>query len=239
MAQDWTAIIKTDDFALAQGTREYVQAIKNCWLHTYLRPTMSTFSSSPSTSAKGSTSNSRRRWLSLAKPALGVALAMAALTPGQAQAVVVNVDGQDWDVTTFSGGYYENSSKFETPANGGVMPWWNNHDLAYSFTAAVSSSLGDEGPYFAYYTDPTAFGGVGVINQLIYNSSHPMTIFGAGKAGIGPGYGGHSAWAQATPYASPAAVPGPLPALGVAAGFGFSRKLRKRINRSAITLASA
>jgi len=200
---------------------------------------MSTLSSSPSTSAKGSNSNSRRRWLSLAKPALGVALAMGVLTAGQARAVVVNVDGQDWDVTTFSGGYYENSSKFETPANGGVMPWWNNINLAGTFTAAVSSSLGDEGPYFAFETDPTAFGGVGVINQLIYNSSHPMTIFGAGKAGIGPGYGGPQAgWAQATPYTSPAGAPGPLPALGAAAAFGFSRELRKRIKGSTNTSAS-
>jgi hypothetical protein len=200
---------------------------------------MSTLSSSPSTSAKGSNSNSRRRWLSLAKPALGVALAMGVLTAGQARAVVVNVDGQDWDVTTFSGGYYENSSKFETPANGGVMPWWNNINLAGTFTAAVSSSLGDEGPYFAFETDPTAFGGVGVINQLIYNSSHPMTIFGAGKAGIGPGYGGPQAgWAQATPYTSPAGAPGPLPALGAAAAFGFSRELRKRIKGSTNASAS-
>jgi len=209
-------------------------------ISTYLKPTMSSFSSSPSTSAKSRTSNPRRHWLSLAKPALGVALAMGALTAGQAQAVVVNVDGQDWDVTTFSGGYYENSSKFETPANGGVMPWWNNINLAGKFTAAVSSSLGDEGPYFAFETDPTAFGGVGVINQLIYNSSHPMTIFGAGKAGIGPGYGGPQAgWAQATPYTSPAAAPGPLPALGAAAAFGYSRKLRKRIKRNTNTGSGA
>jgi len=201
---------------------------------------MSFFSSSPSTSTKSSTSNPRRHLLSLAKPALGVALAIGTLTAGQAQAVVVNVDGQDWDVTTFSGGYYENSSKFETPANGGVMPWWNNINLAGTFTAAVSSSLGDEGPYFAFETDPTAFGGVGVIYQLIYNSSHPMTIFGAGKAGIGPGYGGPQAgWAQATPYTSPAAVPGPLPLFGAAAAFGFSRKLRKRIKSSTNAISSS
>jgi hypothetical protein len=207
-------------------------------ISTYLRPTMSSFSSSPSTSAKSSTPNPRRHRLSLAKPALGVALAMGVLTAGQARAVVVNVDGQDWDVTTFAGGYYENSSKFETPANGGVMPWWNNINLAGTFTAAVSSSLGDEGPYFAYYTDPTTYGGVGTIGVFIYNSDHPMTIFGAGKHGIGPGYGGHSAWAQATPYTSPAAAPGPLPALGAAAGFGYSRKLRKRIKLSTNTSAS-
>jgi hypothetical protein len=33
-----------------------------------------------------------------------------------------------------------------------------------------------------------------------------------------------------TPASSPASVPGPLPALGAAAAFGYSRKLRKRIH---------
>jgi hypothetical protein len=49
---------------------------------------------SPSSSAKGRTSNPdrRRRWI---KPALGVALAMGVLTAGQAQAFVVTVGGQD------------------------------------------------------------------------------------------------------------------------------------------------
>jgi hypothetical protein len=42
-------------------------------------------------------------------------------------------------------------------------------------------------------------------------------------------------YAQATQVSSPPAadVPGPLPALGAAAAFGYSRKLRTRINRSA------
>ena len=66
---------------------------------------MSTFNFSPSSSAKGSSSNPHRRspWSSLAQPALGVALAMGVLTAGQAQALVVNVAGQAWDVTTFTG----------------------------------------------------------------------------------------------------------------------------------------
>jgi len=67
---------------------------------------MSPFSSSPSTSAKGDNSNPNPRCSSLKKSALLTAMAVGALTAGQAQAVVVNVDGQDWDVTTFSGGYY-------------------------------------------------------------------------------------------------------------------------------------
>ena len=170
-------------------------------------------------------------------------MAMGALAAGQARAVIVNVEGQDWDVTTFTGGYYENSSKFETAANGGLMPWWNNQGLASLFATTVWSSLGDPGPYFAYATDPTTYGGVGTITQFIYESSRCPSctkVFGAGTHGLGPGYGGpKEGWAQATPYTSPAAVPGPLPALGAAAAFGFSRKLRKRIKCSTKTGSGA
>jgi hypothetical protein len=48
-----------------------------------------------------------------------------------------------------------------------------------------------------------------------------------------------TAWTQATPLTSSTApVPGPLPALGAAAAFGFSRKLRKRIRRSPNAVSS-
>lgn len=36
-------------------------------------------------------------------------------------------------------------------------------------------------------------------------------------------------------YTAPAPVPGPLPLFGAAAAFGFSRKLRKRIQESRLT----
>jgi hypothetical protein len=69
--------------------------------------------SSPSPSAKGSTSNAdrRSRWALLAKPTLGVVLAMGVFTAGQAQAMAVNLgeqDEQDWNMTTFSGTYNDN-----------------------------------------------------------------------------------------------------------------------------------
>jgi hypothetical protein len=66
--------------------------------------------SSPSASAKGSTSNAdrRSRWALLAKPTLGVALAMGVLTAGQAQAMVVNLGGQDLEVIPFTGTYSNN-----------------------------------------------------------------------------------------------------------------------------------
>ena len=63
--------------------------------------------------------------------ALGAAAALAAisLSPGSAQAFVVNVGGVQYDVTTFTGTYNDNISKFETAANGGVMPWWGGGGL--------------------------------------------------------------------------------------------------------------
>ena len=85
--------------------------------------------------------NCRPRWATLVKPALGIALAMGVLTAGQAQAFVVNVNGQNWDLTTFTGPNDSNVSKFATPANGGAMPWWGQAALAGQFANAVRSNL--------------------------------------------------------------------------------------------------
>jgi hypothetical protein len=216
---------------------------------------MSTFNFSPSSSAKGSSSNPRRRspWPSLAQPALGAALAMGVLTAGQAQALVVNVAGQAWNVTTFTGSYNDNTSIFIQPTapDWGAMPWWGNSSLATQFATAVGDSLltlnsiptspagdADVGPLFAYSVehvmpnDSSAF----QISYSIAATDFPNTsIFNFSADN-------HSSfiWAQATldNTSSPASVPGPLPALGGAAAFGFSRKLRKRIKRSTNTVFS-
>ncbi len=80
----------------------------------------------------------------LPKLALSAAAALAAisLSPGSAQAFVVNVGGQDWDVSTFTGTYDANTSKFALPANGGVMPWWGSRVLVSQFTSSVGSNFG-------------------------------------------------------------------------------------------------
>ena len=209
-------------------------------ISTYLRPTMSSFSSSPSISAKSSKSNLRRRcrWSLLARPALGVALAMGALTAGQAQAIIVNVNGLLYDVTTFTGTYNDNPSKFATAANGGVMPWWGNSSLAYDFALAVRSSLGywhpndypDNGPDFAYGYDDTQHGHA--LPGWWWNGNFNF-VGSSGQRTFD-----NTVWAQVAP-ASSAAVPGPLPALGAAAAFGYSRKLRKRIKCSTKTGSGA
>ena len=166
--------------------------------------------------------------------AVGAAVAGLALSAGQAKALVFNVGGQDYDVTTFTGSYNDNVSKFATSANGGVMPWFGwpleTGNLARSFAVAVGNSFGamnltdypnslggyGVGPFFAYSVDS--------IHARAYPESS-LTAFVLGNFQV------HT-YAQATligPTGGTASVPGPLPILGLAAAFGFSRKLRKRI----------
>jgi hypothetical protein len=96
----------------------------------------------PFSSSSGNIGKARRRSRSLAKLAFGVAFAGVVMTAGQARAVIVTVGGQDWDVTTFTGAYNDNTAKFQTAANGGVMPWWGSESLAGEFATTVSNSLG-------------------------------------------------------------------------------------------------
>ena len=189
------------------------------------------------------------RPISLLKGALGAAVALAAfsLSTGSAHAACesgsvantlcrVTVGGLQYDVTTFTGSYDNNTSKFATAANGGVMPWWTGGSdaTAIAFATAVGTGLGGPnsfgppggGPFFAYRLN----GG-------------PQFSFRSGSGTIqstGPLLSSSSAvWAQATLYSSPAAsVPGPLPLFGAAAAFGFSRKLRKRIQVARKPLAT-
>ena len=192
----------------------------------------------PSTanSAQGQHHHSRHRsrWSSLAKPVLGVALAMGVLTAGQAQAVVVTVGGQDWDVTSFTGSYNANTSKFATAANGGVMPWWGSSSLASQFATQVGTNLGlpnplpnggNLGPGFAYQASTSVdyFQRLGNVITIQNTSNLSNQI----------------AWAQATLVTPPPApVPSPLPALGAAAAFVYSRKLRSRIKGRTNTVGS-
>ena len=50
------------------------------------------------------------------------ALAAVSLSPDSAHAYVVTVNSIQYDETTFTGSFSANTSKFATPANGGVLP---------------------------------------------------------------------------------------------------------------------
>jgi len=164
---------------------------------------------------------------SLAKLAIGAAVAVGALAAGSAQAYVVTVGGVQYDVTTFTGTYNGNTSKFQTAANGGVMPWFGNSTLATQFADAVAYNLGVlpapedyRGPNFA-------------INNAIVSYSYANF----GTYSYSADSNTSTIWAQVAPAASVPA-PAPLPLFGAAAAFGFSRQLRKRIKRAPGALVS-
>ena len=90
--------------------------------------------------------------------AVGAVVAGSGLTGSQAQAIVVTVNSQAWEVTTFTGTYNDNVSKFSATD----MPWWDNSTLAGQFAVAVGNQFGTPNsganqfadlllpPYFAF-----------------------------------------------------------------------------------------
>ena len=166
--------------------------------------------------------------------ALGAAAALAAisLSPGSAQAYVVTVNGVQYDVTTFTGSYDANTSKFALPPAPGVMPWWANQSLASQFAVAVAGGLGfpndasvtgpifgyEYGPYDEFYlVSGRAF------SPALGDESGSALIFSASVS--------TRTWAQATLYTVPTPVPAPLPLLGSAAALSFCRRLSSRSKR--------
>lgn len=172
------------------------------------------------------------------KLALGATAVLAALSlsPGQAQAALtyrVTVNSLQYDVTTFTGSYNDNASKFATAANGGVMPWWGSGSgsLARDFTTAVGTNLGtpnldrgtNYGPYFGQGLPSALF-----VYRFRSSTDSTSTALSASRT-----------YAQATLYTPSASVPGTLPLFGAGAAFSFSRKLRKRIKVARKPLATS
>ena len=167
--------------------------------------------------------------------ALGAAAALAAisLSPGSAQALVVTVDGVQYDVTasTFTPNNNGNASKFETPADGGMMPWYGNSQLAIDFATTVGGVFGNRLVYATNY-NPNNLDGLNVAGIFWSTAYAPANYTGGATYGKGD-----EMYALAT--ALPAPAPGPLPLFGAAAAFGFSRKLRKRIKLEPVVLGSS
>ena len=160
------------------------------------------------------------------RSSLAVAAGFLALTftPGAAQAAIVNVGGTNYDVTYFTGAANSNLSKFQTPANGGQMPWWGNSSLTQSFATAVGNKAGlpnlagSGGPFFAYaFSQPSVFSWSLDDVTIVNDAWGAFVTF--------------NSWATASlaPPPAPSGVPGPLPLFGAAAAFSMSRRLRRRI----------
>jgi hypothetical protein len=162
---------------------------------------------------------------------LGAAASLAAITlnPGQAEAYVVTVGGVQYDVTTFTGSYDDNASKFKQPVDGGQMPWWTStgNATAIAFATAVGNYFGPN-TYYAWNDQ-----GAGYIQPSIRFNVILWT--GSSYTGTGVAAGTSLRYAVASRFDP---LPGPLPLLGAAAAFGFSRKLRTRIQTSRHPLCS-
>ena len=169
---------------------------------------------------------------------LGATVAAAALSlcPGKAEAFVVSVDNVDYDVTTFTGFYDANASKFQTPANGGEMPWWGNETLAKQFATAVGTNLGlpfigKIGPFFAISTG--ILQGKSGASRQTQSASYDTTYGNPGIVYVSGADDSSWTWASVVQPTlntrSTTDVPAPLPIFGVAAAWGSSRQLRKRI----------
>ena len=134
------------------------------------------------------------------------------------------------------------------------QPWWGKADLALAIAnayqvaavaakaAALAANPGTndcaylpnlnggivcaDSPYFAYAANssPPYYDG-----YMFYEYGSTIDYYTRQS--------GYFAVVQSAPASGPSSVPGPLPILGLAAAFGFSRKLRKRIKLHKATSA--
>ena len=153
-----------------------------------------------------------------------LSLSLVALTGTPASAVVVQVNGNDYDLTTSSTSPLVLPSLFDLPAMGGKMPWWGDSDLAATFAQQAFNSLGEgsvpgSGPLFAFELNGDPFFDVTSWKQDLLNASIQTQEF--------------TPQASFATYAilSPVPTPAPLPLLGIASAFHAARRLRRRLGR--------
>ena len=110
----------------------------------------------------------------LPKLALGAAVALAALSlsAGPAHAASACAFGTaatlcrltvgvlTYEVTVFTGSYNGDTSKFETEANNGVMPWWTGTGGTSDTATVFATGMGD---YFGAAVNPDLFSSFGPI----------------------------------------------------------------------------
>lgn len=160
-------------------------------------------------------------------PTLAQPLALAALTlalsPGAAQAVVVTVAGNTYDITIETTSYLSSPSLFQLPPTG-RMPWWGDSSgtSASTFAQEAYNQIGagptpGYGPLFAYDLSG------GSLNAILQNLNDPLSQLDDTFADNQT-----LTFAVATPLAT-TSVPAPLPLTALAATAAWSRRLRRRL----------
>jgi hypothetical protein len=136
------------------------------------------------------------------------------------------------------------------------MFWWGDSDKARDAAAAVGlafgfpndfGTFGEVGPYFASGISNPSSGGE-VRGGVCFGSTLSLCFGGVPLEGCldpflcGPPteFEVENVWARSSLVRTPdqPAVPSPLPAIGAAAAYGYSRKLRKRIKSQGLLKVS-
>lgn len=183
-----------------------------------------------------STTNFSNSWLKTSIGLLAGVSLIAISDQRSASALIVAVPGYGtWNIQV----KYQAAINLDPPVSS--MPWWGNQAAANDFATATGSGLGmvysNLGPFFAW---DYLFVHIPFEEPLLYMDAFCIGAPCFGRFGsadtaysFGPNYpAGHFGQEISYPWATATAVPGPLPILGAAAALGYSRKLRKRINRS-------
>ena len=151
----------------------------------------------------------------------GAILPMLSAAP--ASAVVVNVGGIDYDLSSITTSPSSQPTAFGLPLLG-QMPWWGDDALASEFAFKVFALLGsgwdpDYGPVFAYALDTPQNQVLGLTQSLTEIND---------QINVTPAFNISISYAIAT-STSLTPVPAPLPLFGAGAAFGFSRRLRAKL----------
>jgi hypothetical protein len=140
------------------------------------------------------------------------------LSAAPVSAVSVVVGSTPYEVEVFEGPYVGNESLFAS-ISPGKMPWLGNENLAIDFASQVFDQLQGgttpgNSPLFAFEIIGTDVNGWS--SDIVNPNSLYFETFNTGAN---------------VKYAIGREVPGPLPFLGVCAGFSFSRRIRQRLKR--------
>jgi len=154
-----------------------------------------------------------------------------------AHALVVNVGGINYNVDTVLGTFAANETLLKSQV------WWGDPGLAFLFASTVNNQIVASsnrfppdplwGPFFSFQKSPesdpnyvpqftnqakTWNDATSIVNEI----STPVGTFDFGNGPV------TYSWTYATATLVPT-VPGPLPIFGAVAAFGYSRRLKKRI----------
>lgn len=145
-----------------------------------------------------------------------------------ASALQVVVDGQRFELSVAEVAPTDQPDWFETLVNGGRMPWWGDEQKASLFAQRAGAGLGplgpgqpfvEFGPLFAFTFDQ---GDVLSVAQLIAPPADSQGVF---PTPVDEAY----RFAVGTALPPVSSVPGPLPLFGLGLGYGWSRRLRRRL----------